>query len=401
MSETKQRRKTIRMSRGWVSYTTNAVIVGCAVVVSLGAAELCIRWVKPQPTYSNLLEQVGSYYSPSDTNTWELKKNYRGTEPSMENLGSRVSVSINSDGFRGPELEPNKKKVLMIGDSYTFGVYVNDNETYPFVLGRLLAKDFKNYQVTNAGFAAGLETDQQYVWTKHNIKKLKPDVVVLGVFLANDISGIKTSAWQDIDANGLPTKWLDSEFKVSESGVIKSTSSDQAKSVLQFLYKNEFLRESHLAIAIGRVSDRIFSFKKIDYVDAYKFIYGQYDAEFLEKETIFLRMIEAIRDEVVAEHSKFMVVMLPINFMIEPEKMDKFFPNTQKLKGLNSTYYNRLERMLDSKGIRYLNIEKSMKSNPGGPYFPENGEPHFNSNGHSFTAEQLYNFLLENEMVVK
>jgi hypothetical protein len=64
---------------------------------------------------------------------------------------------------------------------------------------------------------------------------------------------------------------------------------------------------------------------------------------------------------------------------------------------LNSVYYNRLEKLLGLKGIDYLNIEKKMNEEMMGPYFPKNGEPHFNPTGHSFTAKKLYEKFVNNE----
>jgi lysophospholipase L1-like esterase len=372
----------------------NTAVLGFSLIISISLAEYILRWVKPQPTYSNLLEQVGSYYSPSEVNSWELKKNYSGNEPSMENPGKKVTISINSNGFRGEEIKSNLKNILIIGDSYTFGVYVNDNETYPFVLGKMMEN--KNYQVINAGFTAGLETDQQYVWLRSNIDKIKPDIVILGVFLGNDINGIKTKAWRDIDVNGLPTKWINEDFKVSESGVIKNITNFNSKSALEYIYSNKYLNESHLIVALGRVCDKIFNKNKIDYVDAYKFIYGDYDEKFLANEKIFIKLIEEMNSIITSKNAKFLVLMLPINFMVEPEKMSLFFPNTEKLKGLHSVYYNRLEKILGEKGINFLNIEKKMKEEMMGPYFPKNGEPHFNPTGHSFTAEKLHDYFVNN-----
>lgn len=56
----------------------------------------------------------------------------------MEHPGRYVSITTNADGLRGRrELDPSKQKVLVLGDSYTFGVYVDDDETYPAILNQL------------------------------------------------------------------------------------------------------------------------------------------------------------------------------------------------------------------------------------------------------------------------
>ena len=42
---------------------------------------------------------LGKYYAPSKFNTFELKKNYAGVEPSMERPGEWVSINTNEKGF--------------------------------------------------------------------------------------------------------------------------------------------------------------------------------------------------------------------------------------------------------------------------------------------------------------
>jgi hypothetical protein len=126
------------------------------LLVSCAIGELALRVFKPQLTYSQLVELAGTYYAPSDYNTFQLKANYSGVEPSMEYPGRHVTITTNSDRFRGgSELDPSKQKILVLGDSYTFGVYVNDNETYPAVVNELVGKVSGQYQVINAGYTDG------------------------------------------------------------------------------------------------------------------------------------------------------------------------------------------------------------------------------------------------------
>ncbi len=122
-------------------------------------------------------------------------------------------------GFRATE-EPFKgaRNVLVIGDSYTFGVYVNDNETYPSVMSAHLKKVEPSIRVVNVGYASGFETDQQYAWFQRYYEKINPEVVVWGVFLGNDITGINQAAWKDRNFDGLPLMYLSDDLTVSEDG---------------------------------------------------------------------------------------------------------------------------------------------------------------------------------------
>jgi hypothetical protein len=86
----------------------------------------------------------------------------------------------------------------------------------------------------------------------------------------------------------------------------------------------------------------------------------------------------------------FKVALFPINFLVEPEKRDLFFTGMDRFDGLTSSYYSDLEENLSGMDIEIINIERLMNASNEGPFFPENGEPHYNSNGHLFVAKELY-----------
>jgi lysophospholipase L1-like esterase len=375
-------------------FKKNALLLSASSMGMLLLIEIFLRALAPQPTYSRLLSQLGSYYAASDYNTFTLKTNYVGTQPSMES-SEKVSVTTNSSGLRGAELSEDPK-VLMLGDSYTFGVYVNDDEIFSAAIERQMRKDGYTYQVVNAGYADGFETDQQYVWLKHNIGKIVPKLVVLNVFLGNDIYFINPSAWYDVDADGLPSKWLDADLYVQPNGILRNTQAGIATVGVQGIYRLPILRDSHVCILVGRAVDKLRfrlsgegeGFKE----EALQHIFGVYSERFLDREARFLKLLSAMDRMVRSTGAKFVVTLLPMNFMIDRDKMDLVLPRS-KFRQAESVYYDRLSQLLASRGLPLLNIEKAMKQGNEGPFFPANGEVHFNRRGHAFTADRIYEFL--------
>ena len=371
----------------------NLSLLATVIVVMLVIAEVGLRMFLPQPTYSRLLSQLGSYYAPSDYNTFTLQKNYVGTQPSMES-SAQVRVTTNSLGLRGPELT-NDPRILMLGDSFTFGAYVGDDENFPALLEQRLRKNGYKYQVVNAGYADGYETDQQYVWLKRNIDVIRPKIVVLDVFLGNDIYYINPDAWADLDADGLPSKWLDHNLSVQPNGILRNKLVGANTVGVESIYRVPILRESHLGIMIGRAIDfirsRFFGFRGFE-EGALQHIFGVYDDRFLDREQRFLNLVAAMDRLIRSKDAKFVVTLLPMNFMIEREKMDITLPYS-KFRSSPSVYYARLSELLKKNGIASLNIEDAMKNSSDGPFFPSNGEIHFNRKGHALTADRLYDFL--------
>lgn len=98
------------------------------------------------------------------------------------------SVSINSHGLRGEEiLSSNGKKakrLLVLGDSVSFGVGVKSNQTFPALLNERLKG--RGIEVLNAG-VSGYSTYNEVRLFSDKLMALKPDYVILQ-FCLNDIS---------------------------------------------------------------------------------------------------------------------------------------------------------------------------------------------------------------------
>jgi hypothetical protein len=93
----------------------------------------------------------------------------------------RSHIRINSLGLRGPELTAVPRgglRVLALGDSWTSGLEVEENETYPAVAASLLSERLGvPVQVINAG-VRGYGTDQAWLFYQERLKQLRPDVVL-------------------------------------------------------------------------------------------------------------------------------------------------------------------------------------------------------------------------------
>jgi len=88
-------------------------------------------------------------------------------------------ISSNSKGIRGdreyPYSKSDKLRILFLGDSFTFGDEVSDNETYPHYLQELLP----DAEIINMG-VHGYGHDQMLLYLKQEGIKYKPDIIILG-----------------------------------------------------------------------------------------------------------------------------------------------------------------------------------------------------------------------------
>jgi len=100
-------------------------------------------------------------------------------------------VSINSLGYRGREIDAQNRsgriRLMCIGDSFTYGSYVDDDQTLPAQLERALRGTGYPVDVINAGVGGTTIVDQLYVLKKS--ARVDVDIVLL-VFSENDISDL-------------------------------------------------------------------------------------------------------------------------------------------------------------------------------------------------------------------
>ena len=369
--------------------------------------EISLRVLKPQPTLSSLKGMIGKYYAPSNFNTFELKKNYRGTMRSMESRNKRVPLNTNKDGLRKTYKAKNAKDTIVIlGDSYTFGVYVGDLDTYPSVLSKLLEKKGSSYNVINAGYASGFSTDEQYSWlNKYYINKnLCPKFVILGFFSGNDILAIDKKKWKKKDEYGMPLSVIDDNLEITKNGYLKNKKKSSMTVGTEFIYKVPVFNNLHSFILAGKVFDRILDkiFKRgYDFSsEFFSHYYGIYDENFLKKEKIFFQIIEAMKDKLEKCRSNLIVVNIPINFVIEPNFLKKILPKNTSFNEKESTYHKRLEKKMKERNIHFINITKTMLKdynlNKDKNFFPANGEVHFNENGNYYVGEKIKDYIKNN-----
>ncbi len=112
---------------------------------------------------------------------WTLKPNLRDVDA----YGGKF-LNTNAHGLRGSvehgyEKPPGAFRIVVLGDSFTFGEGVGDEETYSHVLQELLPQ----VEVLNLG-VHGYGHDQMLLYLKEEGLRYKPDLILLG-FLTIDM----------------------------------------------------------------------------------------------------------------------------------------------------------------------------------------------------------------------
>lgn len=101
-----------------------------------------------------------------------------------------ANISVNSDGFRGPEYSINKPdntfRIIMLGDSETFSYMLPQRDTLPVQLENLLNQrsDSLRYEILNFG-VEGYNIFQELELLKTKGLKYSPDLIILN-YVLND-----------------------------------------------------------------------------------------------------------------------------------------------------------------------------------------------------------------------
>jgi hypothetical protein len=147
-------------------------------VASEDAASWRLKWVERHRKQGRIYFEFDVH---SPTRGWALKPGVRD----LQVFGDKL-LSSNSRGLRGRREYADEKpagvtRVLVFGDSFTFGEGVSDDETYAHVLEELLP----GVEVLNFG-VHGYGHDQMLLYLEDEAARYHPDVVILG-FLSLDM----------------------------------------------------------------------------------------------------------------------------------------------------------------------------------------------------------------------
>jgi hypothetical protein len=136
-------------------------------------------WIEGHQKTGMNMNYKSDIYDPSKG--WISKPHLRD----MEVFDDKV-LNTNSKGLRGKaeysySKDRGKVRILILGDSFTFGEEVSDTETYPYYVQELIP----SVEVINLG-VHGYGHDQMLILLQEEGIKYEPDMIILG-FLPGDM----------------------------------------------------------------------------------------------------------------------------------------------------------------------------------------------------------------------
>lgn len=290
--------------------------------------------------------------------------NHRGILVADSDYWNQQGIHINSDGFRGKEfseLDSTKKKVLFIGDSFTWGMSASPFQDSSFcdILGRETP-----YQIINTGIPAADPAQYNQIATVY-VPRLKPDYVFVVFFMGNDL--------MKEDRRVLP----DTPFYYwTNAGAILADIDGRHFESPQAAY-NYLANEKYFLKSPTRWYEKVISKSSL--------LSRLYAARFRVEEKISYETLRK-NTSVTKRYLKNIVntcagLQIPVKFILIPE--------SKEADMTTENYDKKYQDILEDKELKTL----WLFPNPQKSYFKPNPDGHLNNMGHRVYAKYIETYL--------
>lgn len=152
-----------------------------SVVFTLALVEVTLALFFPIP----FAAEVNMYFTADEYTGYRI-------EPNSTGAFGRIPTGTNSHGHRDRATTLEKPKgtlrVLVLGDSFTVGAGVRQEEAYPHLIEVMLNERFEaaTIEVINSG-TGGWQPFQYAQYLEHYGLQFDPDVILVGFYVGNDM----------------------------------------------------------------------------------------------------------------------------------------------------------------------------------------------------------------------
>ncbi|MDD4939037.1 MAG: GDSL-type esterase/lipase family protein [Candidatus Omnitrophica bacterium] len=371
------------------SLILNFILMLASLIIALALAEVLLRFLK---IGGNSFEHPRYLYRTSDTLGYEYTPNFNGIFKTDFNFNTKIK--INSKGLRDYEYSYDKPsnvfRILVLGDSFTAGLQVQMEDTYPKVIERLLKnKNYGNYryEVINSG-VSGYNTIQEFEFLKEKGIKFKPDIVVIGFCMSNDIKdNYLGSLYTVIDG------WLANRIKENTNYLFVNIKAFVRKYSRLYCFITNKIKESlvlkKMLIKMNVVVPDLLPDKLS--------LYSKHMSEEVKKEWEFTgRILRDIKKFADDNSIKLLVVTIPDQFQTEGFRW-RLIMNQYKLIPEDYDIDNPQKTLIeicDKEDVMVLDLTEGLRkyADKKERLYIEN-EYHWNKYGHLCVAKEIYNFL--------
>lgn len=357
------------------------MLATASLALAVLVVEVMLAHFLPQKTVEQVLAGRAGMFREGDSVVTELIPGFSGREREPE---FDVAVILNSQGYRQPELGLGPlpaRRIVAIGDSFTFGHGVEGEEAYPRVLERLLTRTVgPEVSVVNAG-VPGRWVDEYYLELRERSLGLAPEAVLVGLFVGNDIDAedARTHRWSEVDAQGRPLRIEIAGARIEEGHHVQH--------VRKARWALPVIRSSHVAQLAFDGFRALGQAFRPRIKDPYVFE-REYAPETEEALARVEDLLIAMRDLCRARDIEFLVVLIPTREQLDPAARERFpaldWDKPQRLLG---DFFAR-------NAIPWLDLRPAFAAAAGSAPLYYESDGHWTARGHAVAASAIAERLL-------
>ena len=355
---TKKSKPTTFPSNRLLVFLLNCTIVLLVSIITLLLAEFYLRLFKPQAIIPRYVTDA----------PYGIRMNYPNIDVWHTTPDYRINIRTNSKGVRN-DREINyakplgKKRIIVLGDSFTVGYGVNIEDLYVTQLENRLKEAGYNVEVANLG-VSGFSNAEELIMLEKEGLKYSPDLIILAYF-QNDLD--------DNVRSGL--------YGISNGNLIRKNQTylPQIKT-RNFLYSSAIYRflaeQSHLLYLIRRSISTIVKNKMLRKNES-KLEYS--DKKLKSKEILGAKIIDQMY--LISKRNNIPFILLDVT----SEGLDTNIP-TDKMLYFNDMFF------IES-------AETLKKAPPDTLLYWQRSHGHWTPYSHKVVANDLADFIIENKLL--
>lgn len=338
-----------------------ATVLGLEIIIRMVFFQPRGRMAVPYETRLSELEGVDYELTPNHEYRWKY-----GSRKLFER-GFSIPVRVNSHGYRGRELQDpkpdNHYRILALGDSFTQGLGVKEEDIWVTQLENLirtdklsvLAKKYDDIEIVNTGVGSW-DTATEYHYLRQKGMTHDPDAIILG-FCVNDFDVNRAEVW--IDTEGIMRMHKQGHSQARFQGLLFEDKASNKK------WWERIAENSHL---IRWISNRNMVFQKQTLVAWY----GK-----KEKETVY-RAVDGI-------HSVTKQAGIPLYLCLFPYVEDS-------IAACDEQALDELAEYCLARAIPILRMDNALEGHRAADVWVHPRDHHPNATAHALYAEHIYRY---------
>ena len=364
----------------------NVIIFLGSIIFSLALVELLLKSSNPS---KSLIPEVPSFLKFYQANSHFLIKGsilyVIPAKKEFRNFGYKFKT--NSWGFREKEFIDKKKndvfRILVFGDSFTFGFGIDDDHRYTNVLEELLKINYINSEVLNFGMG-GYSTDQEHDLMKIVLEKVECDLVIIG-FCCDDLNITTKKSLLSFTDIGK----FDKDYKENELSQNKKFESNNLRNLGTILH-NE--------------SEEFYKVKKwYQNTNIYKFFELRSNVNIEGKIPNSARWNKALDEfrgikQLTQKYNLPPPMALLLNYgLVDPKKNNFNHPKGELAQNIH--FYQFVGKELKKEGFHIVDTLPLFKKYSGMSMATSEWEHHPNYLGHYIYAKSIKDYILKNSLI--